>query len=355
MFNCSAKYRELFKQILPGSENTAQLEQVTRKNVKIKGLLKTYYELLPIVAPGLAHLHLTPDDPLDDPIILPSSYTVEEREAFGLQHLATIEIKLRIAQCYEALEKLRKALGVRSFLTRHGVKTNGLDQQTRAKASVKRAEHVVKQWAFVYRRSWERLGKLGASTESLGILQPLEESDLVMLSSWLEDEVYKHKDSRLPWIWTTALRSVPEEVSEEVYNSLIVMTSSLGISRTELRRSSAGSHPRTLVVVMSRFGAYGCVFHLPSDHAVTRLLPHAQHASPDCGACGTALGSPSLVYKYWQEEEVCSSSCLLYSPIVLVLSYPLLLLHRLPLSTAEPVTPTLRPIVTRDIRQDHTP
>lgn len=216
-----AKYRELVKQLSPGSENTTLLAQISRKKAKVELLLKRHYEALSVVAPGLAHLNLSPDDLLKDPILLPSSFTTAEREVLELRHLASVEIKLRVAQCHEALEKLRRSLGVRSFLTRHGLKTNGHEARTRAQDAIKRAEHVVKQWAFLYRRGWDRLKVLGADTTTLGTLQVLHGSDLVMLSSWLEDEAYRKKHVQLPWIWTTALRPVEGALQPEVQNKLI--------------------------------------------------------------------------------------------------------------------------------------
>lgn len=196
------------------------LAQVSLKKSKVEGLLKKHYDALPVVAPGLAHLHLRGLDPLDDAVVLPSSYTPEEREAFQLQSLASVEITLRVASCHETLEKLRGGLGVRSFLTRHGTKTNGIDEGTRAQAVLTRAERVVKQWAFLYRHSWKCLEQLGATSSQLGTLRVLEQADLVMLSSWLEDEAYKNKHCVLPWIWTTALHPVDNETPKELHDKI---------------------------------------------------------------------------------------------------------------------------------------
>lgn len=209
-----AKYRELVKQVTESPDNESLVERVSLKKAQVSTQLKSHYEALAVIAPGLSGLGLTAADPLDDPIALPSSYTAVEREAFGLERLAKVETSLRVAQCHETLEKLRKALGIRSFFTRYGLKTNGTEEQTRAQTSIRRSEHVVKQWAFVYRRSWGRLEALGTTEAELGTLQVLKERDLVLLSRWLEDEEYRSRDSELPWIWTTALRPVTNETPD---------------------------------------------------------------------------------------------------------------------------------------------
>lgn len=242
-----AKYRELVKGLAAPAEDQddALLSQVSLKKSKVEGLLKKHYDALPVVAPGLAHLNLRGVDPLEDAVVLPSSYTADERQAFQLQALASVEITLRVASCHETLEKLRGGLGVRSFLTRHGCKTNGMEEGTRARAVMSRAERVVKQWAFLYRHSWKCLARLGATAAELGTLRVLEQSDLIMLSSWLEDEAYKDKNSVLPWIWTTALRPLDNETPKELHDKIAAWNEEGGTcpvaqgSRTQLTFLSA--------------------------------------------------------------------------------------------------------------------
>lgn len=103
---------------------------------------------------------------------------------------------------FETLAKLRSALGVRSFLTRHVNKlSRGYVASSHARESYKRAEVTVKQWASVYRRNWDALVRLDPVPEALQGLQPLVPEDLVLLSTWLEEEKYRNKAAILPWIW----------------------------------------------------------------------------------------------------------------------------------------------------------
>lgn len=181
---------------------------VSEKRAKLESQLKEHYRVLKIIAPGLVgRVSLIPDAPHKDRILLPSFFTSTQRTTLGLTRLVTTEITLRVAQCYDTLEKLRKALGVRSFLSRHARHSNGYNNSTRAQASLRNSEHNVKQWAIIYRRSYKALLDLGASAAKRRTLRNLEESDLVLLSSWLENEEYKSKDKALPWIWTVAQQS----------------------------------------------------------------------------------------------------------------------------------------------------
>lgn len=212
-----AKYRELLKQLsdgkkskTPDDENKSLAAVIAEKKAKMDSQLKSHYDVLKTVAPGLVgRVSLTPDTAHTDRILLPSFFTASQRHSLGLDKLAKTERTLRVAQCYDTLEKLRKALGVRSFLSRHARKSNGYNNSTRAQASLKRSEHVTKQYAFAYRRSFKALEVLKATPEQLGSLQPLLESDLVMLSTWLEDEQYKSRGTALPWIWSVAQRGAP--------------------------------------------------------------------------------------------------------------------------------------------------
>lgn len=158
-------------------------------------------------------------------ITLPSSFNDAQRQVLGLSRLAKIEIDLRIGHGHDALDKLRKALGVRSFLTRQTrSQQSGYSSYTRGQAEIRRAQSVVKQWGHTYRRNWDALVALdiNPSDPMLKGLQELKSSDLKLLGAWLDDEQYRNPQSNLPWIWRVSplgidgLQQMDDEVAEMV-------------------------------------------------------------------------------------------------------------------------------------------
>lgn len=122
----------------------------------------------------------------------------------GLTELAKAEIRLRIGVCFDCVKKLKNALGVRSFLTRHSQHQHGYGQATRAQSAIRRAEGVVRLWGRQYRQSWAALDRLGVSEDGRLGLQRLDDGHLTMLGRWLEAEEYRYNGEQLPWIWTLA-------------------------------------------------------------------------------------------------------------------------------------------------------
>lgn len=136
------------------------------------------------------------------PLTLPSAFNSSQRTALGLTMLATIETKLRIGNGHDILEKLRKALGLRSFLTRNARNQKaGYKGYTRSQAEIRRAQSIVKQWGHAYRRNWAALVALDISGPILRGLEELKSDDLKLLGVWLEDEQYRNPTGSLPWIW----------------------------------------------------------------------------------------------------------------------------------------------------------
>jgi hypothetical protein len=150
---------------------------------------------------------------------LPSDYALETHDRLGLTNLADTEYLLRHAQATDALCSIRQALGLKSFMVRakHN-NANGQAQLLRSNSEIERAEKLVSKWKEVYRRSWQAMGKLrglGKEDDS-GRLKPLLDSDLLMLSDWLDEHRFwqekgevaaadaaKKGNGRrdLPWIW----------------------------------------------------------------------------------------------------------------------------------------------------------
>lgn len=136
------------------------------------------------------------------PLTLPSAFTASQRMALDLNMLAAVETKLRIGNGHDILEKLRKALGLRSFLTRSARNQRaGYKGYTRSQAEIRRAQSIVKQWGHAYRRNWAALVALDVTGPILRGLQELKSDDLKLLGAWLEDEQYRNPTANLPWIW----------------------------------------------------------------------------------------------------------------------------------------------------------
>ncbi|KAG8915030.1 hypothetical protein FRC00_008546 [Tulasnella sp. 408] len=202
-----AKYIQLLKShskiLLPGLKSSLQ-EKIVKHKARLEAGLKSHYEFLRSQGLSLPLSQLTPKEVHKDPILLPSQLSPAQQQQFGMVKLAQQEERLRIGLAFDALLKLRKALGVRSWLTRHARKTSGYSVNTRTQETFKRAEMSVQQWAKAYQRSWDALMKLGAQEPALHGLQPLQPGDLLLLSTWLEEERYRNQDSTLPWIWAVA-------------------------------------------------------------------------------------------------------------------------------------------------------
>ncbi|KAG9016017.1 hypothetical protein FRB90_003840 [Tulasnella sp. 427] len=202
-----AKYNQLLSQQrknpLPGLK-TVFADKLKKRKAKLDAGLMLHYQFLRTITPDAPGIQLNPKEAHKDQILLPSRLTGFQRQALGLQSLAHLEKKLRIGQAFDILVRLRKALGVRSFLTRHARKSNGYNVTTRAQETLKRAEVAVQQWAAAYHRCWAALTCLEATQIELKGLRDLNNGDLLLLSTWLEDEKYRDRGASLPWIWTVA-------------------------------------------------------------------------------------------------------------------------------------------------------
>lgn len=163
------------------------------------------------------------DDPACATVTLPSSLAGLARTRLGLDSLACAEVEIRIGHAFDCLESLRRALGVRSFLTRHAKKARGYEKSTREQAAIKKSEGTVKTYTHAYRKTWSALSNLNVPAHRLGNLRALAEADLIMLSTWLEEEQYRSRNAVLPWIWEVASmpsglddgeREMAERVSE---------------------------------------------------------------------------------------------------------------------------------------------
>lgn len=182
-------------------------EKLERLKSRLSTGLEKHYEDLSRLAPGIVGYALRPTEPLaSDPILLPSRFKPDEVRTFRAEALLEAERKLRIGHAHDVVNLIREALGIRSYMTRHALKSNGYRENSYAQHSIRRAEANVNTWREVYKQSWKALERLGMKGADLCGLQKLEQEHLVLLGDWLENERYRSKASndRLPWIWTIA-------------------------------------------------------------------------------------------------------------------------------------------------------
>ncbi|KAG8913776.1 hypothetical protein FRC01_004391, partial [Tulasnella sp. 417] len=204
------------------AEGTAGADK--RRAQHLKGLdalrrrADEHLEAYIVVAPGLRETSLgRAQVPTSQELYLPSSFSPEQREAYGLIALAKQEAELRIGNAHDYLSGLRDALGLRSLLVQ-AKKTHvrGHTKTTRAEASITRAGKIVKQKEAGYRRNWKAMKLLGVKTTSgepgYG-LQELEDNDIQDLQNFIESPQYDGDPAKLPWIWRSFSGSAPSTSS----------------------------------------------------------------------------------------------------------------------------------------------
>ncbi|KAG9042715.1 hypothetical protein FS837_010478 [Tulasnella sp. UAMH 9824] len=178
--------------------------------------LAVHYELLCSVTPQLADLGLSPGSPESDEICLPSRFSPEEIEKYGLKELLNVEVQIRTGFAYDALHEFRQGLCLRSFWSRHV--TSQLQSQTKktkGQASLQAANATVKDATRSYNVCWRWLTKIAPQRAEKFGLRKLNESDILLLSDWQEGKMYKRSDKRLPWFWTLRPQVSTTPIDEE--------------------------------------------------------------------------------------------------------------------------------------------
>lgn len=166
--------------------------------------MSAHHQDILAIAPSLQGIDLNPSSESRiwaAEVTLPSSFKPGQRSLLGLDDLSRVEAELRIGNGHDLLERVRKSLGVRSFLTKRSRDRVGYRNYTRSQGEIRRAQSVVKQWGRAYRKNWAALVSLGITGPVLQGLQELKNEDLTLLSTWLEDEQYRDRAVSLPWIW----------------------------------------------------------------------------------------------------------------------------------------------------------
>ena len=124
------------------------------------------------------------------------------------------EIQFRLGRAFDLLETLRRALGVKSYLTRHGRTIHGSYRAaTHVYEATERAKLTAVKWAKLYQKNWEALSAaVVLKPTDLKGLQAIQDGDLNMREAWREHERHE-QGSQLPWIWRTATGTVDDDAT----------------------------------------------------------------------------------------------------------------------------------------------
>lgn len=137
---------------------------------------------------------------LGDKILLPSSFTSEERVKHGLQRLARLEYKIREADAYDALHALKLSLREIAYqVSRFGKDGYGKRNNTRRVRAQKDAHQAKREHAAVYRCAHQALVCLGMHAPSSN-LKELKEEDMYRPSVQDPHELGSGKKTA-GWIW----------------------------------------------------------------------------------------------------------------------------------------------------------
>lgn len=226
-----AKHRQHLLELNQKPDNAGVKTAAESSQSRLRIAIGKHRKSVAALAPQIPVEPLADEDPLHEAeLILPSSLSLVDRTEYGWAQMAGVELKLRIGLIYDILQALKKALAVKSYLSRQSKQPSNKAHQTRSMSQVTEAAKKVDYLKKAYRRCFKTLLSLGPSTLELGNLQELKEEDVQMLSSWLEEERYKKASTlpgqgpsdgtsrELPWIWRISPIAVEpgEDVSEAV-------------------------------------------------------------------------------------------------------------------------------------------
>ncbi|KAG9047221.1 hypothetical protein FS837_002783 [Tulasnella sp. UAMH 9824] len=153
-------------------------------------------------------------NPTEQDLYLPSSFSKPLRQEYRLTVLARKEGELRIGNAHDHLAALKDALGLQRMLVQaKRAHVRGNEGKTRAETTVKRAGEVIKRHKEGYRRNWTLMGKLGVdltgdNSPAKG-LKELKDGDVKSLREFTDSDTYSGSLGELPWIWRTVGTVLP--------------------------------------------------------------------------------------------------------------------------------------------------
>ena len=138
---------------------------------------------------------------------LPSHLGRDWHDKNAAEDLVKTELRLREGQLNDTLKLIRIALGHKSFLFRHDIRSaDSQRHKTCAWAGVQAVESTVQHHARVYTRARKALVDLGASADLLGRYKVLSRQDLTVKTSIIAPQIWGQWNKSLPWFWTMDVR-----------------------------------------------------------------------------------------------------------------------------------------------------
>lgn len=137
----------------------------------------------------------------DERLCLPSDFSVQERQRFGLQRLATVELSLREGEAHDILQSLKRAVRELSQYTQEANKyTRRIDVNTRFGNAAQEVRSTKAFWISEYRRVRQLMLKLGMP-EDHNVFRNLEDKDTYRPST---DQPLQFNTGKevVGWIWT---------------------------------------------------------------------------------------------------------------------------------------------------------
>ena len=133
---------------------------------------------------------------------LPSFLGAERCKQLGLSKMVSQEIKLRKAQAYECLHRLRLALGLKSAMFRKTIRlAKSQKTKTRARSSVQRVEAAVRLHVRRYTKARQALIQLGVSQDMINEFQEIQKEHLKMNRDITEENRFGQRSENLAWFW----------------------------------------------------------------------------------------------------------------------------------------------------------
>ncbi|KAF7969638.1 hypothetical protein HWV62_26773 [Athelia sp. TMB] len=156
--------------------------------------------------------------PDKDTLLMPSSLSPFVVQRFRLQHLADLELKLRIGQLNDSLDGLMLALCTQGLLLRTKVRNaSGTKTKTRAFNEVTKVRREVEFHVRSYRRARKALLALTVDVELINHYRPINKEDLKTADFTDERRLGQSTDT-LAWFWMIgAGEAGKNELKEEFY------------------------------------------------------------------------------------------------------------------------------------------
>lgn len=145
-------------------------------------------------------------------IPLPSTRKITANSSDRVQTLVKKQLRLEEGHANDALHKIQLAIGYKSFLYRHRVRTApNYDGRTRSGKSIRSTQAVVSHHADVYMASRRAMVVLGANEAVLRKYKVLTREDLKTDTAVANPNERGTRNERMSWIW--ALHEPDQESS----------------------------------------------------------------------------------------------------------------------------------------------